>query len=243
LAAGKSPQGIILYEGTLVTDGATWKATDIPVQGDVDDLSPVTLSADGKVLALGTPAGVQLWDLRDLTAKPKILCTSHHILSVALGGLSREGRYIACGSRAGKIQIWKLDPRLSRPKKLKTLCEDREQCKQGVVALGFSPREDQLASASSDHTVRLWYKQQGWTSQPIELKGHTGRVWTLAFAPDGDRVISGSEDGTVRIWMTRTELLAEAICGRVSRTLTPEEWANYLPRDMPYSYQQPSPCS
>lgn len=58
-----------------------------------------------------------------------------------------------------------------------------------VLCLAF---RSQLASGSSDFTVRLW-------GNKLVLKGHHGAVGSLAFLDDG-RLASGSADCTVRIW-------------------------------------------
>ena len=84
-----------------------------------------------------------------------------------------------------------------------------------------------LASASLDGSVRLWNVEL-LEVDPIELEGHAAWVWTVALFADGQRVASGGADRAVRIWPTRPESLVESLCGRVSRSLTTEEWDKYL---------------
>ena len=66
-----------------------------------------------------------------------------------------------------------------------------------IVALAASPDGATLASASWDHTVRLWPLAGG---APRVLDGHTQNVNGVAFAPDGRTLVSVSYDQSVRIW-------------------------------------------
>ena len=66
-----------------------------------------------------------------------------------------------------------------------------------IVALAVSPDGATLASASWDHTVRLWPLGGG---APRVLEGHTQNVNGVAFTPDGKAVVSAAYDLTLRIW-------------------------------------------
>ena len=68
-----------------------------------------------------------------------------------------------------------------------------------VMDVVFSPDGKKLASASTDHTLRLWDVE---SAQPIgdALKGHTSWVTRVVFSPDGKKLASASWDDTLRLW-------------------------------------------
>ena len=70
-----------------------------------------------------------------------------------------------------------------------------------VRSAAFSADGSRLASASDDHTVRLW---DGKTARNVILKGHTGFVKFVTFSKDGTRLASASSDSTIRLWGGRT---------------------------------------
>src|ERR1700685_1003341 len=70
--------------------------------------------------------------------------------------------------------------------------------KSGVSSVVFSPDGSKLASASDDHTVRLWDVETG-TAIGSALEGHSSSVYLVVFSPDVSKLASASSDNTVRL--------------------------------------------
>jgi len=85
--------------------------------------------------------------------------------------------------------------------------------KGAVNGVAWSSDGRRLASASSDHTIRVWSLKSILSSQSSsgsgasyqEMKGHTGSVEQVAWSPaDVDVLASLGADKTVKIWDTRS---------------------------------------
>jgi WD40 repeat protein/serine/threonine protein kinase len=104
--------------------------------------------------------------------------------------VSPDGRFIASGSRDGKVWIYSADS----ARVLRSWAGHSER----VTSIAFSPDSLLLASSSRDKTIKVWSVLDGRLLRT--LNGHTDWVWSIAFSPDGSRIVSGSEDRTIRIW-------------------------------------------
>jgi WD40 repeat protein len=70
-----------------------------------------------------------------------------------------------------------------------------------IWSLTYSPDGRRIASASYDHTVKVW---DAATGQEIRSLPHPFKVWSVAFSPDGQSLASACGEfdtpGQVRIW-------------------------------------------
>jgi len=77
----------------------------------------------------------------------------------------------------------------------------------GVWDVAFSPSDGQIiASASDDHTVKLWNFDG---TLLTTLEDHTDRVTSVSFSPDGQLIATASLDGTVKLWQRDGTLIRE----------------------------------
>jgi hypothetical protein len=73
--------------------------------------------------------------------------------------------------------------------------------KSEVVGVTFSPDGSRLATASLDHSAKLWDPDAGSLMHTLH---HEREVTAVAFSPDGSCLATASFDGTARLWDAAT---------------------------------------
>jgi WD40 repeat protein len=95
-----------------------------------------------------------------------------------------------------------------------------------------------VATASDDHTVRLWDVSD--LRQPqflAALTGHTNRVWSVGFSPDGHTAATAGDDGTTLLRETDIDAAARRIC-QTTPAISAADWHQFFPER---AYQPPCP--
>lgn len=70
--------------------------------------------------------------------------------------------------------------------------------KKYILKALLSPDCRQLATASADHTVKLW-RTDDWTLHKT-LSGHQRWVWDAAYSADSAYLVTASSDNSARLW-------------------------------------------
>jgi len=156
------------------------------LRGHGGPVRALAISADGLSAISGSFDSTAIrWSLTRNAAEQVLRFHSDAVNAVAW---LRDGRTATAGAD-GRIAIWtsgKAEP--------DAVLEGHTA---PIVALAASPDGTTLASASWDHTVRLWPLAGG---APRVLEDHTQNVNGVAFAADGRALVSVSYDQSVRIW-------------------------------------------
>jgi len=146
---------------------------------------------DGKSCVIGRPDGsLAILDVATgKTLRQVSLTRVPHAVRV-----SRDGKWLALslpGTGEQPDQVAILDAKDGQPRATPLACPAR--------ALAWSPIDDSLAVACTDHVLRVWHAQD-WEAGALELRDHTAVADTVAWSPDGRLLASQCTDGTIRLW-------------------------------------------
>ena len=170
----------------------------VAITGSLND---VAFTPDGRSLigAGQSNTKLRMWDLTP-SGQPVVL-TDHEgpVLSIMF---SADGTRLVSSDAAAKpaIRVWDAVDLTKDP----TVLLGHENY---ISAARFSPDGRLLASASTDHTVRVWPVDQP-EAEPIVLPLPGLDPWFANFSPDGQTLVAGSIEG-VHVWR-RNDLTAKA---------------------------------
>ncbi len=174
-------------------------------------IPPIALSPTTNHLVANSRDGLNLFQIHSGEKIAELenssaLFNSRWILNKPVLRFSPDGRWIVAArtpfrSSEFRIELWNAET----GEHIAEFPTDREAPEHvGVISgISFSPDGTRLATASWDHSVRLWDLQKRRCIS--KFQGTLSEVWAVTFAPDGRHIISGAKDGTVTLWPTDEE--------------------------------------
>jgi WD40 repeat protein/energy-coupling factor transporter ATP-binding protein EcfA2 len=196
-------------------------------------IQSLAVSADNATLAAGSDGGgLLLWDLRDLSKPPRPIETDRRVSAIAF---RNDSRLVAAGTQEGRITIWDISAGARQPVKSVVV--------HGAGVTGIAFGRTLVASSSLDGTVKLWRAGTDAAGvdldRPIVLSDRGGWMRAVALSPDDLRVFA-AVDRRVRSWVTRTDVLANEVCSRVSNDITAQQWHQYVSDTLKYERTCPA---
>jgi cytochrome c len=165
-------------------------AANAQLRGHGGPVRALAISADGTQAISGSfDTSAIRWSLQKNAAIEVLRFHDGAVNAVAVLG---DGSVVTSGEDA-RIAIW--TPGVPQPSAV------LEGHTAPVVALAISPDGTTLASASWDHTARLWSRNGAAPNgaAPRVIEGHQQNVNGVAFPPDGRALVSAGYDMTLRI--------------------------------------------
>jgi WD40 repeat protein len=164
----------------------------------------VSFRPDGRRLAAGTSAFLQVWDLttgkavltRQATGTGGLIYSPDGTRLASAAGRQRPGASPReLPQFAGEIKVWDAET----GEELAILPGHSN----AISAVAFSPDGQHLASASWDQTIKVWKTGVDPRFRTFKV-GNTppprlSPVWGLAFSPDGRYLAAGSRNGLVKV--------------------------------------------
>lgn len=170
----------------------------------------LAISPDGRFLATGSLAAVQLWNPKSGALINSIPPGTEDFFILNAVTFSPDSRLLVSavsGTERSSIMVWDVNSQRQ--------LMDLQGHTNTVTALAFSPDGSTLASSGLDATVRMWDMKQ--LSPPRLLRGRppSNPCISILFGKEGKRLYCGLENGGIQVWDTKRDALLQTWHGHI----------------------------
>ena len=189
-------------------------------------INAIDMNPKGQYLAVGKASGrISLVDI--INAVELDLYTSEGKADITSVEFNESGSILAAGDMEGIVHLLsaysgEIRYQLSGHKAM-------------VNQISFNHSGNRLATASFDHSVRIWSLENPF-DQPVILNDHDDWVWSVEFDQNDNYLLAGCRDKLIRSWLLDIDEMAAMICAddKINRNFTETEWNNYVAKDVDY---------
>lgn len=164
-------------------------------------------SPDGRSIFVSTNEGISIFDSTTYNLLSTIEVSNK---SLSRHSFSSDGSKLCCLKTNGEDKASIIDLKSGR-----ILISIPEE---SITSMIFSPDDKYVATASWNHTIKLWNVGTGELLREIVVSKNV--VSDIAFSPDGNMIASSSWDGIVRLWDVYTGDLIEEYIGHTGRAMS-----------------------
>ena len=193
-----------------------------------NEISDMTINADGNLLAGIAANNVILWDISDVTNTKRMGVLEGHSNQVLAAAFSPiNDSLLVTAGKDKTIILWNVDDP-TNPQKMDTLANHSDW----ISSVAFSPDGTQLASGSYDKYVNLWNISNPEVSVLIsKMVGHGGNIGTIDFDPSGVFLASLGNNDNIIFWDITPASWVQKACTITGGDLTDIQWKQYFPTE------------
>lgn len=108
-----------------------------------------------------------------------------------------------------------------------------------ITSISFSSNGNYMATASYDNSLRVW-NINDLNTLPVVINDSGAWITSAIFTKDDNFILTGDKIGDIRKYPVNAKVFVDEYCQYLTRTLTEEEWKNYVGEDIPYN---PNKCN
>ncbi|MEH2202506.1 MAG: hypothetical protein V7K53_00290 [Nostoc sp.] len=154
------------------------------LEGHSDNVTSVSFSPDGKMIASGSADGMVIIWSRDGT---KIKDFKAHEKKITSLGFSPNSQKILSGSEDKTLKLWSL-----KGQKIATFKGHEDE----ITSFSFSPDGQKMISGSKDETLKLWNLDG---KEITTFRGHKESINSINFSSDS-KVIASISNEMMKLW-------------------------------------------